>query len=67
MTTRCVIEEGKALGPQLAGAVLIAKRFQLRKCAHVKEAVPAAECIMSMIGIVQYYMPVTDFIVWFAP
>ncbi|KAJ7379442.1 Small subunit processome component [Desmophyllum pertusum] len=50
LTTRCVIEEGKALGPQLAGAVLIAKRFQLRKCAHHKAAVPAAECILSMIG-----------------
>lgn len=50
LTTRCVIEEGKALGPQLAGAVLIAKRFQLRKCAHHREAVPAAQCIMSMIG-----------------
>lgn len=52
VTTRCVIEEGKALGPQLAGAVLIAKRFQLRKCAHHKVAVPAAECIMGMIGTV---------------
>ena len=50
MTTKCVIEEGKALGPQLAGAVLILKRFQLRKCGHHKEAVPAAECIMYMIG-----------------
>jgi len=51
-----VIEEGKALGPQLAGAVLIAKRFQLRKCAHHKEAVPAAECITSMIGTVWQYI-----------
>ena len=53
VTTKCVIEEGKALGPQLSGAVLIAKRFQLRKCAHHKAAVPAAECIMSMIGTYQ--------------
>ena len=52
MTTRCVIEEGKALGPQLGGAMSIAKRFKLRKCAHHKVAVPAAECIMSMIGTV---------------
>lgn len=50
LTTKCVIEEGTALGPQLAGAVLIAKRFQLRKCGHHKGAVPAAECIMNMIG-----------------
>ena len=50
VTTRCVIAEGEALGPQLSGAVLIAKRFQLRKCGHHKDAVPAAECIKSMIG-----------------
>lgn len=50
VTTRCVIVEGEALGPHLSGAVLIAKRFQLRKCGHHKSAVPAAECIKSMIG-----------------
>jgi len=60
-----VIEEGKALGPQLAGAVLIAKRFQLRKCAHHKEAIPAAECIMSMIGTIWKY--ITDFTIWLIP
>ena len=49
-TTRCVIAEGEALGPQLSGAVLIAKRFHLRKCSHHKDAVPATECIKSMIG-----------------
>jgi len=42
--------EGESLGPQLSGAVLIAKRFQLRKCGHHKAAVPAAECIKSMVG-----------------
>ena len=55
VTTRCVIEEGNALGPQLSGAVLIAKRFKLRKCAHHKVAVPAAECIMSMMVHVHYF------------
>ncbi|CAH3164681.1 unnamed protein product [Porites lobata] len=49
-TTRCVIAEGEALGPQLSGAVLIAKRFHLRNCGHHKAAVPATECIKSMIG-----------------
>ena len=50
VTTRCVIAEGEALGPQLSGAVLIAKRFRLRKCGHHKVPVPATECIKSMIG-----------------
>ena len=45
-----MIAEGEALGPQLYGAVLIAKRFHLRKCGHHKAAVPATECIKSMIG-----------------
>lgn len=45
-----MIAEGEALGPQLSGAVLIAKRFHLRKCGHHKAAVPATECIKSMIG-----------------
>lgn len=50
LTTRCVIAEGEALGPQLSGAVSIAKRCKLHKCSHHKKAVPAAECIQSMIG-----------------
>lgn len=45
-----MIAEGEALGPQLSGAVLIAKRFHLRNCGHHKAAVPATECIKSMIG-----------------
>ncbi|EDO34484.1 predicted protein, partial [Nematostella vectensis] len=50
VTTKCVIEEGKSLGPQLNGAVTIAKRFQVRLCGHKKNSVPAVECIKTMIG-----------------
>ncbi|XP_066922333.1 rRNA-processing protein UTP23 homolog [Clytia hemisphaerica] len=48
-TTSCILEEGKQLGKQLGGAVHICKQFKLRKCGHSK-AVPAQECILSMIG-----------------
>ncbi|XP_031566348.1 rRNA-processing protein UTP23 homolog isoform X1 [Actinia tenebrosa] len=50
VTTNCIIEEGKALGPSLNGAVSIAKKFQVRLCGHKKSPVPAAECIKSIIG-----------------
>ena len=49
VTTRCVVSELVALGPQLSGAVFIAKRFQLRVCGHRKSK-PATDCIMSLIG-----------------
>jgi len=50
VTTNCVIEEGKILGPSVSGAVSIAKRFQLRICGHKKNPVSATECIKNMIG-----------------
>ncbi|XP_015760427.1 PREDICTED: rRNA-processing protein UTP23 homolog [Acropora digitifera] len=50
VTTPCVIAEAQALGPQLAGALFIAKTFKLHKCSHKDVAVPAANCIKSMIG-----------------
>lgn len=49
VTTRCVVAELVALGPQLSGAVFIAKRFQQRVCGH-KKSKPATDCIMSLIG-----------------
>jgi len=49
-TTPCVIAEAQALGPQLTGALFIAKTFKLHKCSHKDVAVPAANCIKSMIG-----------------
>ena len=50
VTTPCVIAEAQALGPQLAGAIFIAKTFKLHRCSHKDVAVPAANCIKSMIG-----------------
>ena len=57
VTTKCNTEEGHTLGPQLKGAVLIAQRFQCRKCGH-KKPLTATECIKNMIGelnIQRYY------------
>jgi len=48
-TTKCILEEGKQLGKQLNGAVLICQQFKLRKCGH-QNPVTAQECISSMIG-----------------
>jgi len=48
-TTSCILEEGKLLGPQLHGAVLVCQQFKLRKCGHANP-VPAQDCIKSMIG-----------------
>ena len=50
VTTNCVVEELESLGSVLYGAAVIAKRFQLRNCGHVKESQPAAECIKNLIG-----------------
>ncbi|XP_020904132.1 rRNA-processing protein UTP23 homolog [Exaiptasia diaphana] len=50
VTTACILEEGKSLGPSLSGAVSIAKRFQVRVCGHKKNPVPATECIKHLIG-----------------
>jgi len=46
-TTKCILEEGKQLGKQLNGAVLICQQFKLRKCGH-QNPVTAQECISSM-------------------
>jgi len=48
-TTKCILEEGKLLGPQLHGALHICKQYKLRKCGH-KEPVSAQQCIEDMIG-----------------
>jgi len=48
-TTKCILEEGKLLGPQLGGALHICKQYKLRKCGH-KEAMTAQQCIEDMIG-----------------
>uniref|UniRef100_A0A3P9JJ24 rRNA-processing protein UTP23 homolog n=1 Tax=Oryzias latipes TaxID=8090 RepID=A0A3P9JJ24_ORYLA len=48
-TTNCALKELDTLGKQLYGAKIILQRFQLRKCAHFKDPVPASECLLSML------------------
>ncbi|XP_007575964.1 rRNA-processing protein UTP23 homolog [Poecilia formosa] len=48
-TTSCALKELETLGKQLYGAKIILQRFQVRKCAHLKNPVPASECLLSML------------------
>ncbi|XP_012725917.2 rRNA-processing protein UTP23 homolog [Fundulus heteroclitus] len=48
-TTNCALKELETIGKQLYGAKLILQRFQVRKCAHLKDPVPASECLLSML------------------
>lgn len=45
----CALKELETLGKELYGAKIILQRFQVRKCAHVKNPVPASECLLSML------------------
>ncbi|XP_029447780.1 rRNA-processing protein UTP23 homolog [Rhinatrema bivittatum] len=49
-TTGCVLKELESLGKELYGAKLIAQRFQVRNCSHVKNPVGGSACLFSMIG-----------------
>ncbi|XP_026144375.1 rRNA-processing protein UTP23 homolog [Carassius auratus] len=49
-TTNCALKELETLAKDLYGAKLILQRFQIRKCKHVKDPVPASECLLSMLG-----------------
>ncbi|XP_032437822.1 rRNA-processing protein UTP23 homolog [Xiphophorus hellerii] len=48
-STSCALKELGTLGKQLYGAKIILQRFQVRKCAHLKNPVPASECLLSML------------------
>ncbi|XP_047239595.1 rRNA-processing protein UTP23 homolog [Girardinichthys multiradiatus] len=48
-TTNCALKELEIIGKQLYGAKIILQRFQVRKCAHLKNPVPASECLLSML------------------
>ncbi|XP_013881896.1 rRNA-processing protein UTP23 homolog [Austrofundulus limnaeus] len=48
-TTNCVLKELETLGNQLYGAKIILQRFQVRRCSHFKNPVPASECLLSML------------------
>lgn len=49
-TTNCALKELESLGKELYGAKIILQRYQVRKCAHFKDPVPASECLLSMLG-----------------
>ncbi|MEQ2232521.1 Small subunit processome component [Ilyodon furcidens] len=48
-TTNCALKELETIGKQLYGAKIILQKFQVRKCAHLKNPVPASECLLSML------------------
>ncbi|XP_017285204.1 rRNA-processing protein UTP23 homolog [Kryptolebias marmoratus] len=48
-TTNCALKELETLGQQLYGARIILQRFQVRKCSHFKNPVPASDCLLSML------------------
>ncbi|XP_041933447.1 rRNA-processing protein UTP23 homolog [Alosa sapidissima] len=48
-TTSCALKEVESLGKDLYGAKLILQRFQVRRCPHFDEPVPASECLLSML------------------
>ncbi|KAK7138576.1 hypothetical protein R3I93_015879 [Phoxinus phoxinus] len=49
-TTNCALKELETLPKELYGAKLILQRFQIRRCKHTKDPVPASECLLSMLG-----------------
>ncbi|XP_067281679.1 rRNA-processing protein UTP23 homolog [Pseudorasbora parva] len=49
-TTSCALKELETLAKDLYGAKLILQRFQIRRCKHTKDPVPASECLLSMLG-----------------
>ncbi|XP_030046066.1 rRNA-processing protein UTP23 homolog [Microcaecilia unicolor] len=49
-TTSCVLKELESLGKELYGAKLIAQRFQVRNCSHLKNPVGGSVCLLSMLG-----------------
>ncbi|XP_054619397.1 rRNA-processing protein UTP23 homolog isoform X2 [Dunckerocampus dactyliophorus] len=48
-TTNCALKELETLGKELYGAKIILQRYQVRKCPHFKNPVPASECLLSML------------------
>ncbi|XP_053190423.1 rRNA-processing protein UTP23 homolog [Scomber japonicus] len=47
-TTSCALKELESL-KELYGAKLILQRFQVRRCPHFKDPVPASKCLLSML------------------
>uniref|UniRef100_A0A672PAJ6 rRNA-processing protein UTP23 homolog n=1 Tax=Sinocyclocheilus grahami TaxID=75366 RepID=A0A672PAJ6_SINGR len=49
-TTNSALKELETLAKDLYGAKLILQRFQIRNCKHMKDPLPASECLLSMLG-----------------
>jgi len=49
LTTSCCITELEGLGPQMYGAMRVAKQFPVLKCSHVTP-IPAHQCVLSLLG-----------------
>ncbi|XP_069776652.1 rRNA-processing protein UTP23 homolog [Narcine bancroftii] len=62
-TTNCVLKELESLGKELYGAKLIAQRFQVRNCAHLKNPEGASACLLSMVknkNVHHYFVATQD-------
>ncbi|XP_061681203.1 rRNA-processing protein UTP23 homolog [Syngnathoides biaculeatus] len=63
-TTNCALKELETLGKELYGAKIILQRYQVRKCQHFKNPVPASECLLSMLENTNphhYFVATQDF------
>jgi U3 small nucleolar RNA-associated protein 23 len=49
LVTPCVLEELKSLGETFRGALMIAKRFEVRSCRHQDHLRVAHECLASLV------------------
>lgn len=45
----CALKELESLGKELYGAKIILQKYQVRKCPHMKNPIPASECLLSML------------------
>lgn len=50
LCSSCAMKELECLGKELYGAKIILQKYQMRRCAHTGSPVPAAECLLSMLG-----------------
>lgn len=50
LCSSCAMKELECLGKELYGAKIILQKYQTRRCAHTGSPVPAAECLLSMLG-----------------
>jgi U3 small nucleolar RNA-associated protein 23 len=51
-TTPCVVDEMRKMGEELSGAVLAARRFEMRRCGHSQGSCTAAACLLDLVGTV---------------